>query len=227
MDNKPLIIAFDGYSSCGKSTIAKALAKDLNMVYVDSGAMYRCIALHFLNEQGSQTDQQPNLAGLAEIDITFQLIDGENRAFLNGNDVSEEIRTLRVSDYVSKISSIPEVRKELVKQQQAMGALYGLIMDGRDIGTVVFPNAQLKFFMTADPKIRAERRYQELVAKQPQVTFEEVLENINMRDHLDTTRTESPLVQAEDAIVIDNSYLTRTEQFDLVKSYIQKLQAAS
>lgn len=210
---KKITVAIDGYSSCGKSTIAKQLAAFAGYTYIDTGAMYRAVALYAL-----RTPQAPLKGeGLHALSIEFALQeDGSQHILLNGEDVEKEIRTLEVGNKASQVAVIPEVRRFLVKKQQEMGANGGVVMDGRDIGTVVFPNAELKLFMTASPEIRAQRRYDELVGKGQNPVFEEVLADVNDRDYRDTHRAESPLRQAEDAIVIDNSHLTREEQMEKI-----------
>jgi len=207
-----IIVAIDGYSSCGKSTLAKALAKELNFIYVDSGAMYRAVALYFLRNQIDPANHDQVLEALGNIHLNFQSRDHENLITLNDEEVSEEIRQMPVSERVSSIAAVREVRKEMVKQQQRLGRSKNIVMDGRDIGTAVFPNATVKLFMTADPKVRAERRFKELLPKNPKIRLEEVFENLAHRDYQDTTREESPLVRAEDAIILDNTDLTPDEQ---------------
>lgn len=219
--NNNIVVAIDGFSSCGKSTIAKALAKKLNFVYIDTGAMYRAVTLYFLRNEVDVTDEKQVETALNNIHINLKTADGQVSILLNDEDVSEEIRQMHVASNVSKIAAIPAVRHAMVKQQQLMGKSINIIMDGRDIGTTVFPDAQVKLFMTADPKIRAERRYKELIVKQPDITMEEVFENLALRDHDDTTRKESPLVQADDAIVLDNSYLTPDEQLEFALNKIK------
>nr|MBC7611648.1 (d)CMP kinase [Pseudopedobacter sp.] len=211
---KNVVVAIDGYSSCGKSTLAKALAKKLHFIYVDSGAMYRAVTLYFLRNQTDLHQHDLIIDALDHIDLNFHSRDYQSHILLNGEEVSEEIRQMPVSENVSKIASIKEIRQAMVKQQQKMGRSKNMVMDGRDIGTVVFPDAQVKLFMTADPKIRAERRYKELKAKGEEVSLEEIFENIAHRDYQDTTRQESPLIRAEDAIILDNTNLTETEQLD-------------
>lgn len=201
---KKIIVAIDGYSSCGKSTIAKQLARYAGYTYVDTGAMYRAVALAVMRG----LVQLPSLEGLDRIAVGFS----DNRVTLNGEDVESEIRTLEVGNMASRVSPIAEVRHFLVAQQQRMGRDKGIVMDGRDIGTVVFPDAELKLFLTASPEVRARRRYDELKAKGENPVFEEVLSDVNDRDYRDTHRDESPLRQADDAIVIDNSDLSREEQ---------------
>lgn len=215
MVNK-IIVAIDGYSSCGKSTIAKALAKYAGYTYVDTGAMYRAVAL-YARQAGigySESDNGVLLAQLDNIHVGFvQTPDGQH-VTLNGEDVESQIRTLEVGELASQISTIKEVRAFLVAQQQAMGEKKGIVMDGRDIGTVVFPQAELKLFLTASPEVRAKRRFLELQAKGDNPDYEEVLRATNERDYRDTHRAESPLRQAEDAVVVDNSEMTREEQME-------------
>lgn len=216
---KQIIVAVDGYSSCGKSTIAKQLARKVGYRYIDTGAMYRAVALYAL-QHGLLTDQQVVEAlPLIRIDFSIQA-DGSQHTLLNGQDVETAIRTLDVGNRASQVSVIKEVRQFLVRQQQAMGKEKGIVMDGRDIGTVVFPAAELKLFLTASPEVRAHRRYQELLEKQntdaADISFEAVLQDVNDRDYRDTHRQESPLRQAEDAVVIDNSQLTKDEQMEHV-----------
>lgn len=217
MVNK-IIVAIDGYSSCGKSTIAKALAKYAGYTYVDTGAMYRAVALYaqrigIANPESGYTDL---LAQLDNIHIDFiQTPDGQH-VTLNGEDVEASIRTLEIGNLASQISTIKEVRAFLVAQQQAMGEKKGIVMDGRDIGTVVFPNAELKLFLTASPEVRADRRFKELLAKGEKPVWEDVLADVNDRDYRDTHRAESPLRQAEDAVVVDNSQMSREEQMEYI-----------
>jgi cytidylate kinase len=221
--SKNIVIAIDGYSSCGKSTIAKALAKKLHFVYIDSGAMYRAVTLYFLRNNIALDDHDAIVEALNNIDLNFHSRDYQSHITLNDEEVSEEIRQMPVSELVSDVSAIKEVRVEMVRQQQKMGKSKNIIMDGRDIGTVVFPDADLKLFMTADPKVRAERRFKELMLKGEDVTMEEIFENIAHRDYLDTTREESPLVRAEDAIILDNTTMDQTEQLVFVMEYITPL----
>ncbi len=226
MQKKKSIIAIDGHSSCGKSTVAKDLAKVLGYVYIDTGAMYRSVTL-FAMQNGLIEEGKIDEAGLQrrldDIRITFkyQPEEKKNEAFLNGVSVEEAIRGLEVSSNVSAVSAIGFVRKKLVELQQEMGKEGGIVMDGRDIGTVVFPDAELKLFMTASPEIRAQRRYDELRAKGDQVAFESILENVKQRDHLDSTREESPLIQADDAIVLDNSQLNKEEQLEWIMNVLK------
>lgn len=208
-----IIIAIDGYSSCGKSTIAKALAKHAGYTYVDTGAMYRATAL-YAQRQGLDNDLLQVVPLLNNIQISFIQTANGQHVTLNGEDVEAFIRTLEIGNLASQISTIKEVRAFLVAQQQAMGDAKGIVMDGRDIGTVVFPNAELKLFLTASPEVRAERRFKELQAKGENPVFDDVLRDTNDRDYRDTHRAESPLRQADDAVVVDNSHMTREEQMN-------------
>lgn len=215
MVNK-IIVAIDGYSSCGKSTIAKALAKHAGYTYVDTGAMYRAVALYAqrIGIANPESGYKDLLSQLENIHIDFiQTPDGQH-VTLNGEDVESQIRTLEIGNLASQISTIKEVRAFLVAQQQAMGVAKGIVMDGRDIGTVVFPHAELKLFLTASPEVRAERRFKELQAKGENPVWEDVLADVNDRDYRDTHRAESPLRQAADAVVVDNSHMTREEQME-------------
>jgi len=207
-----IVVAIDGYSSCGKSTLAKALAKKLHFIYVDSGAMYRAVTLYFLRNKVDLHNHDAIVEALKNVHLNFHSRDYQTHITLNDEEVSEEIRLMPVSENVSAIAAIHDVRVEMVKQQQRMGKSKNIVMDGRDIGTVVFPHAQVKLFMTADPKIRAERRFKELAPKNPEITLEEVFENLAHRDYADTTRAESPLTRAEDAVILDNTDLTPEEQ---------------
>ena len=210
---KKIIVAIDGYSSCGKSTIAKSLAKTVGYNYIDTGAMYRAVALYCL-----RTGIEPEQA-IKNITLSFV----NNRICLNGEDVEAQIRTLEVGNIASqKVSPIKAVRQFLVAQQQAMGKDKGIVMDGRDIGTVVFPEAELKLFLTASSEVRAQRRYKELMDKGEQPNFEAVLQDVNGRDYTDTHRQESPLRQAQDAIVVDNSTMTPDEQMQVILALFQK-----
>jgi cytidylate kinase len=210
--SKNIVVAIDGYSSCGKSTLAKALAKKLHFIYIDSGAMYRAITLYFLRNNIDFKDQSQIAQALKDIHLNFHSRDYETHIMLNDEEVSEEIRQMHVADNVSAVAAIHAVRVEMVKQQQRMAKSKNIVMDGRDIGTVVFPDAQLKLFMTADPLIRAQRRFKELTAKNPGLTLEDVFDNLAHRDYQDTTRAESPLTRANDAIILDNTNLTPDEQ---------------
>lgn len=211
---KKIIVAIDGFSSCGKSTIAKGLAQKLSYVFVDTGAMYRATTLYFLNNEVDIKDEMAVAAALANIRIHFENHKGKNVTFLNNENVENQIRTMRVSQYVSVVAAISAVRRDMVAQQQAMGNNKGIIMDGRDIGTVVFPYAELKLFITADPDVRAQRRALELERKGQAADFEEVKKNLLERDHLDSTRADSPLRKAEDAIEFDTTHLTLDEQLE-------------
>ncbi len=222
MAKKKITIAIDGYSSCGKSTVAKALANKLNFVYVDSGAMYRAVTYYFLENNIDLNNPKAIANALQNIHIELQNGGKHSIVLLNNVDITKEIREMRISESVSELSSIKAVRAALVKQQQAMALHSSIIMDGRDIGTVVFPDAQVKIFMTADPKVRADRRYKELKAAGQNVSLEEVFENIAHRDFQDTTRKESPLKRAKDAIVLDNTNLNHTEQLDFVIKEVAK-----
>ena len=227
MNNK-ITIAIDGFSSTGKSTIAKLIAKKYNFIYVDTGAMYRAVTLFAMQNNFITNDfmDQTNLIkNLKEITLSFQfnMNLGFAEMFLNNVNVEKEIRTLEVSQFVSKIATISEVRKKLVSEQQEMGKQGGIVMDGRDIGTVVFPNAHLKLFMTASADKRAMRRYNELIAIGDNVSFEDILFNVQERDRIDSTRKDSPLVMADDAIEFDNSDMGITEQFDKICSVIDRI----
>jgi len=220
---KNLVIAIDGYSSCGKSTLAKALAKKLGFIYIDSGAMYRAVTLYFIRNQVDMSNPEAVTDALQHIELNFHARDYQSHITLNGEEVSEEIRQMPVSENVSAVSANKIVRKEMVKQQQRMGKSKNIVMDGRDIGTTVFADAQVKFFMTADPKIRAERRFKEMQSKgDTTTTLEEVFENLAHRDYADTTRVESPLTRAEDAIILDNTNITETEQLDFAMEQVQQ-----
>jgi len=217
---KKIIIAIDGFSSCGKSTLAKAMAKALEYVFVDTGAMYRAIALYFLRNNIAFNDIAANEALHAiELKFKFNNLTQKSDMYLNGENVEQEIRAMQVSQKVSEVASIAAVRDFAVAQQQAMGTDKGIVMDGRDIGTVVFPNAALKIFVTADPAVRLERRYQELLQTNPAILKEEVAANLQQRDLMDSTRAHSPLRQAEDALVLDNTNLDRAQQFDLAMQW--------
>ncbi len=224
---KKITIAIDGFSSTGKSTLAKQLAKKLGYAYVDTGAMYRAVTL-FAMQNGCITadffDKQTLINSLPFINLQFNYNPdlGFAEMYLNEVNVETEIRTIEVSNFVSKVAEVSEVRAKLVQQQQKMGKRKGIVMDGRDIGTVVFPDAELKIFMTASPETRAQRRFDELQAKGQDVSFEEVYKNVQERDYIDTHRDDSPLVKAADAIEIDNSNLSREEQFDLVLDLVKK-----
>ncbi len=226
--NKKITIAIDGFSSTGKSTLAKQLANHLGYVYVDTGAMYRAVTL-FAMQNGyinpDTFDKQSLINNLSFIKLNFEFNAnvGFAEMYLNGVNVENEIRTIEVSNFVSKVAEVSEVRSKLVEQQQEMGKGKGIVMDGRDIGTVVFPDAELKIFMTASAETRAQRRFDELQAKGDTVSYEDVLKNVQERDYIDTHRDDSPLVIADNAIEIDNSYLSREEQFDLVLELVVEI----
>ena len=211
---KQVIIAIDGFSSCGKSTLAKDLAADLKFTYLDSGAMYRAVTLYFLDNSIDYNDEIAVKNALPDINISFE--NQTNRTLLNGLDVESEIRSMRVSDQVSPVATNSEIRKFLVEQQRQMGQLGNIVMDGRDIGTVVFPNAELKIFLTASVDVRTERRWEELERKGQSIDREKVHENLLKRDHIDSNRADSPLSQAADAVLLDNSNLSRKEQIAMV-----------
>jgi len=221
---KKIIITIDGWSSCGKSTLAKQLARELGYVYIDSGAMYRSITLYFLRNHIDWTKQKPVEEALKNITLEFMSNhkNGQSEMYLNGENVEYVIRDLVVAEKVSDVAAIKEVRQSAVKQQQEMGRKKGIVMDGRDIGTVVFPKAELKIFMTADNAIRVERRFRELYEKNPNITIEEVKSNLEMRDYIDSHREISPLRQAEDALVLDNSKMTIREQLDLALGWVRE-----
>jgi len=224
---KIITIAIDGFSSTGKSTIAKQLAKKLAYSYVDSGAMYRAVTLYAMNNNfisESYFKKELLIKDLSKINLEFRFnkFVGFGEIYLNDKNVEHEIRTLEVSKLVSKVAEISEIRKKLVEQQQLMGKNKGVIMDGRDIGTVVFPKAELKIFMNASAEKRAIRRYNELIKRGDKVSYEEILKNVEYRDHIDSTRDDSPLIKADDAIEIDNSDLTLKEQFDKIYTIVQE-----
>lgn len=213
-----IVIAIDGYSSCGKSTTAKAVAARMGYAYIDTGAMYRAVSLFFSREHVSFSNTSDVLAALDNIHITFNFNGrtGKNETCLNGLNVEEDIRTMFISNIVSEVSAIPEVRWAMVAQQQKMGRKRGLVMDGRDIGTKVFPDAEVKIFMTADVETRARRRQQELLEKGEMVNLSAIIENLEKRDRIDSTRSESPLVQAPDAVLLDTSHMAIEEQIEWV-----------
>ncbi len=224
---KKITIAIDGYSSTGKSTVAKQLAKALGYVYVDTGAMYRAVTLFamqndFINDE--HFDIEKLISELSAIDISFKFNDdlGFAEVYLNGKNVENDIRSLEVSNFVSPVATVSEVRKMMVKQQQAMGKNKGIVMDGRDIGTVVFPDAELKIFMNASAETRARRRYHELLESDDKVNYDDVLHNVVKRDRIDTSREDSPLMKAKDAIEFDNSDLTVEEQFQTLQGLAKK-----
>ena len=225
---KKIIIAIDGFSSCGKSTMAKALARNIGYLYFDSGAMYRAVALYCMQNNliiGDEIDTESLKIKIKNIHITFK-VDSESRdsiTFLNDMNVEHEIRSLEVSRYVSRIAALDFVREEMVDRQREMGKAKGIVMDGRDIGTTVFPDAEMKVFVTASAEVRAKRRYEELTARGDKADFNEILENVLQRDHIDQTREVSPLKKADDALLLDNSNLTREEQMDWLIDVFNKL----
>ena len=221
---KKIVVAIDGFSSCGKSTMAKALAKYAGYTYVDTGAMYRAVALYAIDHNlidAEKIDEIGLNEALSNIKISFTTVDGVQHTMLNNVDVESRIRTLEVANGASRVSAIGFVRRALVALQQEMGTEGGIVMDGRDIGTVVFPNAELKVFVTATAEVRAQRRYDELKTKGEEQPYADVLANVQERDYRDTHRAESPLRQADDARLLDNSNMTRDEQFELLKSWFE------
>lgn len=224
-----ITIAIDGYSSCGKSTMAKDLAREIGYIYIDSGAMYRAVTLYCIQQKLFDADNQINVHQLQndidKIKISFQLDPQTQRpqTYLNGENVEKEIRTMEVSSRVSPVAALGFVREALVRQQQEMGKAKGIVMDGRDIGTTVFPDAELKIFVTASAEVRAQRRYDELTAKGENASFEEILANVKERDHIDETREVSPLRKADDALLLDNSHLTIEEQKQWLLEQYQKV----
>lgn len=220
-DKKNHIVAIDGHSSCGKSTLAKQLADHFDYLYVDTGAMYRCITL-LLQEKNIALDHEDAIQELLHnTKIYFKKIDNKQHCYINGRDVTNEIRDPKVSDLVSEVAAISSIRRKMVEQQRIYGIESNIIMDGRDIGTVVFPEAQLKIFLTASPEIRAQRRHKELLDKDIEISLEAVAENLIKRDHIDSTREDSPLKKADDAVVVDNTDLSLEQQFELVKGLIE------
>lgn len=217
MKPKKIIITLDGYSSCGKSTLARQLARKLDYTFIDSGAMYRAITLYFLRHHIDWESKDAVAAALEKIDLEFKFNpkSASSEIYLNGENVEFLIRDLVIAEKVSEVAAIAAVREFAVDQQRKIGEAKGIVMDGRDIGTTVFPNAELKIFMTADNEIRVARRYKELVAKNPNITIEEVRSNLEMRDHIDSTREVSPLRKADDAVILDNSHITPDEQLKL------------
>ncbi len=226
---RKIIITIDGWSSCGKSTLAKQLAKKLGYVYVDSGAMYRAITLYFLRNHIDWTDHDQVVEAIKQIHLDFHFNEKAEASeiFLNDENVEYVIRDLVVAEKVSDVAAIREVREFAVAQQQKLGAKKGIVMDGRDIGTVVFPKAELKIFMTADNAVRVERRFKELYEKNPNVTIEEVKNNLEMRDYIDSHREVSPLRKADDAIVLDNTHITPEEQFQLALGWAKEKKAVN
>lgn len=215
---KKIIIAIDGYAGCGKSTTARIVARNLNYIYIDSGAMYRAVTLYFYRHNINLVDQEAVVKALNEIDLDFHVntASQKNEIYLNGQNVESEIRKMYISDNVSEVSKLPEVRKAMVAQQQKMGLNKGIVMDGRDIGTKVFPEAELKIFMTAEMQVRALRRQEELKENGYEIALGEIIENLQTRDQIDTTRKESPLVKAEDAILLDSTELSIEQQTEYV-----------
>jgi cytidylate kinase len=221
MTNRKIVVAIDGHSSCGKSTIAKAVAARFGYAFIDSGAMYRAVTLYALRHglaSGGQVNKQDLIDALSQIVIEFRYnpMLKKSETYLNGENVEDEIRQLPVSQHVSPVATIAEVRAAMVRLQQEMGKNKGIVMDGRDIGTVVFPEAELKLFVTATAEIRAQRRFDELIGKGENVSYAEILQNVQERDHIDSTRAASPLRKAEDALVLDNSTMTREQQLEWV-----------
>lgn len=221
-----IIIAIDGHSSCGKSTLAKELAAQLHYTYIDTGAMYRAITLYFLREGISLHNAEDVKRALGNISLQFRTDEESGRSdiYLNDENVSRYIRDMIVADKVSEVAAIREVRQFAVQQQQKMGRQKGLVMDGRDIGTVVFPDAELKIFMTADPEVRVTRRFKEMYETNPDITLDEVRHNLEMRDYIDSNREESPLRRAEDARLLDNSDMTREAQLRLALKWVAEVQ---
>ncbi len=221
---RPIIITLDGYSSCGKSTLARQLAIQLNYVFIDSGAMYRAITLYFLRQHIDWNNTAKVKKALSAITLYFQYnpLTGQSDMFLNDENTEALIRDMLVSEHVSEVAAIKEVREFAVAQQQKMGEKKGIVMDGRDIGTTVFPNAELKIFVTADPAIRVDRRFKELYERNPNITIEEVKNNLEMRDYIDSNREFSPLRQAADAVVLDNSNLNREEQLSIALGWAKE-----
>jgi cytidylate kinase len=220
---KKIIITLDGYSSCGKSTLAKQLAAELDYVYIDSGAMYRAITLYFIQNRIDWNNPEEVAQALANIQLEFVYnpLSGSSEMNLNGENVEHMIREMLVAEKVSEVAAVGAVREFAVAQQQEMGKRKGIVMDGRDIGTTVFPHAELKIFMTADTAIRVERRFKELYAKNKNITIHEIKENLELRDYIDTNRAISPLRKAEDAIILDNSQLTPEDQLKLVLQWVE------
>lgn len=223
--NRKITIAIDGFSACGKSTLAQALASKLGYSFIDSGAMYRGAALFFYRlgfVSKAHIDENSIHRSINDLSLNFKLIEGKNCLFLKNENIDDEIRQSHVAEVVSKVATIKAVRVQLVKQQQEMGRNGGIVMDGRDIGSVVFPDAELKIFVTAYPSIRAQRRFDELKEKGITQTMEEVRENLTKRDHVDSTRVESPLIQVDDAIVLDNSSLSKNQQLEWVMGKVEQ-----
>ncbi len=222
MNSKKLVIAVDGYSACGKSTVAKQIAASYNIIYVDSGAMYRAVALYFIRNQVDMNDAVQLQSALDNISINFEMVEGEQLIHLNGESVESQIRSVEVNAIVSEVARISSVRTKLVTLQRSIAEGKSIVMDGRDIGTVVFPEADIKFFLTADIEIRTQRRYEENKEKGILSDLPSIRENLQKRDLIDSTRKDSPLRQADDAILINNSHLTKEEQFEHLKSVIDQ-----
>lgn len=224
MNTKKIIIAIDGFSSCGKSTLAKQLAAILGYNFIDSGAMYRAITLYFLRNNVRYENLDEVILALKNISLRFQFNEhsGKSEIYLNEEHVEQYIRDMIVAEKVSEVAAIKDVRQFAVAQQQEMGKEKGIVMDGRDIGSVVFPNAELKIFMTADPAIRVKRRFEELYVINPNITLDEVKHNLELRDYIDSNRAESPLIQAEDSLVLDNSTITKDEQLNIVLNWVKE-----
>ncbi len=228
--SKNITIAIDGYSSCGKSTMAKALAKELGYVFIDTGAMYRGISLYCIENglvEGNNINIEELIIRLPEIQLSFVMNETtlKPELILNNVNVESKIRSIKVSSLVSKVAVIKQVRQKLVHAQRLLGKNGGVVMDGRDIGSVVFPNAELKLFITSDPKIRAQRRFEELKGTENEATLEEITQNLKERDFIDTTRKESPLIQCDDAVVIDNSNLSEQQQLELALDIIKEIKS--
>lgn len=219
-----LIIAIDGHSSCGKSTLAKGLAKALHYAYLDTGAMYRAVTLYFLENRVDYDNSAAVDEALQHIDIHFERVDGQNHTFLNGRDVERAIREMHVSEHVSPVSAISAVRRAMVAQQKALGNRRGIVADGRDIGTVVFPDADLKIFLTADVDVRTSRRHLELAAKGIDADWDEIRRNLETRDQIDSSRADSPLRRADDAVVIDNTLLSEEQQLEQALQLVHALE---
>lgn len=226
MGTRKIIVAIDGYSSCGKSTLARQLAARIGYRYIDSGAMYRAITLYFIRENVPLEDHAAVARALTDVHLSFEVnAAGESEVYLNEENVSRSIREMLVAEKVSEVAAIKEVRQAAVAQQQRMGKGKGIVMDGRDIGTVVFPDAELKIFMTADPAIRVMRRFEELYEVNPSITLDEVKTNLELRDYIDSNREESPLRRAADAILLDNTGITREEQLEKVLAWIDDVKS--
>ncbi len=219
---RKIIIAIDGHSSCGKSSLAKAIGEAIGYTYISSGDMYRAVTLYFLRNKVNINDPEAVAKALQNIHLEFKRINGQNRIFLNGEDVSEEIRSMPVAEWVSPVAAIPAVRREMVRQQRLMGKNKGIVMDGRDIGTVVFPDAELKIFLTAELEERARRRYLELLENGMDVELEDVLQNLEERDRIDSSRADSPLKVADDAHILDNTHLNKEQSLQKALAMYQE-----